>query len=192
MKLKTPNHFKAVFLARVPRWLSLVGLNGISTPFMGCRHEVMLTSAAWPSFPAWPSNYISLTSSDSSPQQLFQTCMWLNLLPLLLPPHSQQVTEEQEALVKGECPQHWAISNPSVPSISLLPQEPSSSLFSTLSAQLLTLHLFCILKLSSANDLLSTFEFLKSLCLKTNKHFPPTLITASHHHTCSMHAWPCF
>lgn len=35
---------------------------------------------------------------------------------------------------------------------SLLPQELSSSLFSTLSAQLLTLHLFCILKLSSAND----------------------------------------
>lgn len=90
-----------------PDEASLVGLNGYPPHSWGAAIEVMLTNAAWPFISLWLSNYIPDRFRLPLPQQLFQTCMWLNLLPLLPPSsHSQQVTEEQEALVKGECPQH--------------------------------------------------------------------------------------
>ena len=138
----------------------------------GCCHEVMLTNAAWPFIsPGHPTTSPWSVQTFPPHNNYFRLACGSNLLPLLLPPHSQQMTEEQEALVKGECPQCSAISN-SYPS-SLLPQELGSSLLATLSAQLLTLHLLCILNRSCTND--SSFSIWVSQVSYVLKQTSPSL-----------------
>ena len=121
---------------------------------------------------AGPSNYISLIGSDfPSPQQLFQTCMQLKLAASSPPSSLSAGDRGTRSLSQGECPQCSAISN-SYPS-SLLPQELGSSLLATLSAQLLTLHLLCILNRSCTND--SSFSIWVSQVSYVLKQTSPSL-----------------
>lgn len=128
----------------------------------GCRHEVMLTNAAWPFIsPGHPTTSPWSVQTFPPHNNYFRLACSSNLLPLLLPPHSQQVTEEQEALVKEN-----VLNVQQSPTPIHLPSSPKNSVPASwplyqLSSSPCTCSVFSTAL--ALMTLLSAFEFLKSL-----------------------------